>query len=109
MGKPPKVREHYLGVVPDEDFGNICISALRYALGRRTYITSLTSDYLIEQARQHHFSSRVLTVMLQDLRRYFDDRETWEIKDDDCDYDSWCALHKELEGESFRVYKEHNI
>lgn len=109
MGKPPKVREYYFGVVPDEAFGDICISALRYALGRRTYITSLTSDYLIEQAKQHHFSSRVITVMLKDLRRYLDARETGDTKDDDCDYDSWCALHKELEGESFRIHRERNI
>ena len=36
----------------DNDFGNIMIMALRYALGRRTYVTSEVSDF-IKQNKMH--------------------------------------------------------
>ena len=85
-----------------EDFGNMMISAIRYGLWRRTYITAMTSDYIIPLVRQGAFSMRVLVVMDRDLTQYEEDRayrlqdaekNKWEL-DDDCDYAAWSALHK---------------
>lgn len=85
-----------------EDFGNMMISAIRYGLWRRTYITAMTSDYIIPLVRQGVFSMRVLVVMDRDLTQYEEDRayrlqdaekSKWAL-DDDCDYAAWSALHK---------------
>lgn len=75
-----------------EDLGSMLVSALRYALGRRTYITSLTAEYIVPLVP--YLSYRVLNVMNTDLNRYEDDRQNNLIEDDDCDYHSWNILHK---------------
>ena len=85
-----------------EDFGNMMISAIRYGLWRRTYITGMTSGYIIPLIKQGAFSKRVLIVMDRDLTQYEEDRayrlqdaekNKWAL-DDDCDYEAWSALHK---------------
>lgn len=85
-----------------EDFGNMMIGAIRYGLWRRTYITAMTSGYIIPLVRQGAFSARVLIVMDRDLTQYEKDRayrlqdadeNEWAL-DDDCDYAAWSALHK---------------
>lgn len=86
----------------DECFGDMMISAIRYGLWRRTYITGVTADYIIPLVKQGAFSKRVLGVMDKDLSQYEKDRayrlqdtekNKW-LLDDDCDYESWSALHK---------------
>lgn len=88
----------------DEDFGDMMISAIRYGLWRRTYITKVTADYIIPLVKQGVFSKRVLGVMDEDLSRYEKDRayrlqdtekNKW-LLDDDCDYESWSLLHKTI-------------
>lgn len=88
----------------DEDFGDMMISAIRYGLWRRTYITKVTADYIIPLVKQGVFSKRVLSVMDKDLSQYEKDRayrlqdtekNKW-LLDDDCDYGSWSALHKAI-------------
>jgi len=76
----------------DDDFGQMCISALRYALGRRTYIVGVTVDYLIARLNENCFSERVLGVMRQDLSRYFEDRKNGLVEDDDFDLEEWQKL-----------------
>lgn len=73
---------------------DIVISALRYALGRRTYITQETSEFIMNNPNL--IDERVCIVMLRDLGRYFEDRKLWEYKDDECDYHSWLALQNRL-------------
>lgn len=86
----------------DEDFGNMMVSAIRYGLWRRTYITKVTADYITPLIKQGAFSRRVLGVMDKDLSQYEKDRayrlqdtekNKW-LLDDDCDYEAWSALHK---------------
>ena len=76
----------------DDDFGDMCISALRYALGRRTYIVRMTSDYLIARLNENCFSERILGIMRRDLSRYFEDRKNGLVGDDVFDLEDWEKL-----------------
>lgn len=67
------------------------ISALRYALGRKTYITGETAEFIMENPNL--IDDRVKSVMLRDLDEYFQRRDTWEYPDDECDYQTWVALY----------------
>lgn len=79
---------------------DIIICALRYALGRRTYITSTVSDFIKEYCYNKNFTSiideRVCIVMLRDINRYMEDRKNGLIKDDECDYKTWIDLQNWL-------------
>lgn len=77
------------------DLKDIVCCSLRYALGRRTYITSLVADYIMEH--KELIDNRVKTIMLKDLDDYFENRNDY-YKDDECDYQSWLKLKKWLEG-----------
>ena len=98
----------------DEDFGDMMISAIRYGLWRRTYITGVTADYIIPLVKQGAFSKRVLSVMNRDLSQYEKDRayrlqdtekNKW-LLDDDCDYESWSLLHKAIKEQIKEVKNE---
>lgn len=98
----------------NEDFGDMMISAIRYGLWRRTYITGVTADYIIPLVKQGAFSKRVLGVMDKDLSQYEKDRayrlqdtekNKW-LLDDDCDYESWSLLHKAIKEQIKEVKNE---
>lgn len=76
------------------DLKDMIISALRYALGRRTYITGLTADFIMRYPEL--IDERVKGVMLSDLEEYFRKREFCDI-DDECDYNTWKGLYNWLE------------
>ncbi len=73
-----------------EDFGNVMIMALRYALGRKTYVTLEVPEFIMKN--KDLISQRVCTVMLRDISQYLEDRNNKMITDDKCDYDSWVKL-----------------
>ena len=73
---------------------DIIISALRYALGRRTYITAETSEFIIEN--KAIIDSRMKQVMLSDFQQYFERRNKGFISDDKCDYEVWVNLYNWL-------------
>lgn len=73
---------------------DMIISALRYASGRRTYITAETSEFIIEN--KAIIDSRMKQVMLSDLQQYFERRNTGFISDDKCDYEVWVNLYNWL-------------
>jgi len=52
--------------ISQEDFGTLCICAIRYCQGRQTYMPSLVQSIV----RQHfdEFSDRDLAVMIDDCR-----------------------------------------
>lgn len=77
------------------DLKDIVCCSLRYALGRRTYITSLISDYIMEHSEL--VDSRVKQVLLRDLEWYFHLWETGKQIDDKCDYETWYHFKKWLE------------
>lgn len=76
------------------DLQDMIISALRYSLGRRTYITDTTSEFIKKYPKL--VDERVCIVMLRDINWYLKDRANGLIKDDNCDYNSWINLQNWL-------------
>ena len=76
------------------DLKDMIMCALRYSLGRRTYITSLTADFI--RRYPELIDDRVKAVMLRDLEEYFRKREFCDI-DDECDFNTWKSLYNWLE------------
>ena len=84
-------------IIKDEDvrdFKDMIMCALRYALGRRTYITDETAEFIRKYPEL--IDERVQAVMLKDLDEYFQKREFYK-SDDECDYNTWKDLYKWLE------------
>ena len=79
----------------DRNLKDLVISAVRYALGRKTYITGLTSDFIINNPSL--IDERVKKVMIKDLEEYFAYRSCY-YNDDECDYQSWLRLYEFLGG-----------
>ena len=57
-----------------EDFGNVMILALRYALGRRTYVTLEIPEFIMKNNKL--ISERVCIVMIRDINQYLKDRKS---------------------------------
>lgn len=72
------------------DFQDVMCCALRYALGRKTYITSVIPDFI--KSYEEVIDNRVKEIMLRDLNQYFVFRESGYQTDDECDYNSWKDL-----------------
>lgn len=62
------------------DYEHILISALRYALGRKSYIVDTTIDYIASQLPK--LSDDCIEIMLKDIDKaefaFYFDRQTWE-------------------------------
>lgn len=62
------------------DYEHILVSAVRYALGRRSYIVEKTIDYVASQLPK--LSDSCIEVMLEDIDKadfeFRFDRKTWE-------------------------------
>lgn len=74
----------------DYDLKDIVISVLRYAIGRKTYITSTISEYIMEHPEL--IDIRVRDVMLRDLEEIDN-----YYKKDDIDYKVFDKLKQWLE------------
>lgn len=85
----------------DDDLGDIMIMALRYALGRRTYVTSKVCDFIKQNIK--HANNRVRDVMIRDIEEYKNKREQGDVNDDSCDEHNFTDLLVSLEkvGENF--------
>ena len=72
------------------DYEHIVISAVRYALGRMTYIVELTVNYILQEIENDKLSDGRLNVILRDIK---------ETKDlgMECDKDKWLKLQKRIE------------
>lgn len=81
-------------VLLDYVLRDMIISALRYALGRRTYITAETSEFIVEN--KDIIDGRMKQVMLSDLEQYLERRNKGFITDDKCDYEVWENLYNWL-------------
>ena len=81
----------------DYELQDMIISALRYAIGRRTYITEETCSFI--KKHPEIVNNRVKTVMLRDLEniKYF-------YKESDTDYPFFKSLESWLE--NFEVEDE---
>ena len=49
----------------NENFSTICLCALRYALGRQTYMPGLVQDYI--KAHIKEIDSNAISVMIRDI------------------------------------------
>ena len=75
------------------DYGNIVCSAVRYALGRHTYIVPLTADYVLQHWQYIDECSK--HNVLSDIDRFL---TTTPIKDEWGDFDRarWQCLYDKL-------------
>lgn len=74
----------------EEDFGTLCICALRYCHGRRTYMPSLVQSIV-----RNHFDSlseKDLNVILED-EEFQNQMKLWG---DDCDKRDWERFYADL-------------
>lgn len=72
------------------DYEHILISALRYALGRRTYIVEQTVDYIIKELPKLSFQCK--RIMIHDIEHPLCGYG------DPCDKEDWMRLLAELKG-----------
>ena len=72
------------------DYEHIVISAVRYALGRMTYIVELTVNYVLGEIEDDKLSDRCLDVIAEDIR---------SVKNlgMDCDKKLWLKLLDRIE------------
>lgn len=52
--------------ISQEDFGILCICALRYCHGRRTYMPSLVQDIVSKHLKE--FSDKTIKIMVDDCQ-----------------------------------------
>ena len=73
------------------DYEHMMISALRYAIGRRTYIVEITVNYILSELPK--LSDPCKHVMIDDIENAYS-------LGDECDRQDWMRLLKELKGEA---------
>ena len=74
------------------DYEHMIISAVRYALGRMTYIVKLTVDYALKDIENNKLSKKCLVVMKQDIE---DEKDLGM----ECDKKDWQRLLDRIEKE----------
>lgn len=69
-----------LAPISDSDFRLILLSAMRYAMGRKTYMPSVVADYI----KRHlpHLDDKFLTLAADDIQRYLEDYAEHEANSD---------------------------
>ncbi len=81
------------------------IMALRYALGRRTYVTEEVPNFI--KANSMYITERICIVMLKDVGNYISDRRNGIIRDDSWDHQSWLNFQNFLfnlaKGRNFNI------
>lgn len=84
--------KQHSSIPADDDFGTICICAVRYALGRRTYIPSIVCRFVKNHVQ--HMTDKDLFVIKRDITEH-------DVSDygDDCDCDDWMRLLASVEHE----------
>lgn len=80
-----------------DDFGTICVCAVRYALGRMTYMPSLVQDYI--RPLLPYIELRALDVIARDIREFGGLDHRKEAYGWDCDYEGWMRFLAECNAE----------
>ena len=96
-------------IIKDEDIWDLkdmIMCALRYALGRKTYITSETAEFI--KRYPELIDERVKGVMLRDLEEYFQKMESFKF-DDECDFNTWKNLYSWLERVDTNENKDNRV
>lgn len=68
----------------------IYLCAVRYGLGRRTYITGVISDFMIN--KYYDLTPKCISIMIRDI----EDAQKEDRLGDDCDKKEWLKLLKYL-------------
>lgn len=77
--------------ISQEDFGTLCVCALRYCHGRRTYMPTLVQE--IVQSHFKDLSEKDLKVIADD-ERFQTEYNLWG---DGCDLTAWMKFYRALE------------
>ncbi len=78
----------------EEDFGTVCICAVRYCIGRQTYMPGLVMDFI--RPLLPKLDSKTLFAMEQDIAKADD------FGNADIDAPMWAAFLTEIENERKR-------
>ena len=76
-----------LSVKFDDDFFTIIICAIRYALGRRTYMPSLVCGFAKQYIKQ--IPTKDLYVIIRDIKEHGSRSYGAEAYGDECDFKTW--------------------
>lgn len=82
--------------INQEDFGILCICALRYNHGRRTYMPSLVQEIVGEHLKD--LSDKTIKVMIDDCQFQRD----MNMYGDDCDKLDWLNWERKVKAEMQR-------
>lgn len=94
MGKPSGIMSIN---VDEQDFGTVCVCALRYAMGRETYMPALVRDFIRPLLPQ--MPDKALAVMIMDC----EDQERKNIwGSETIDKPGWLRWKQELLAEKER-------
>lgn len=72
------------------DYEHIVTSAVRYALGRMTYIVELTVNYVLKQIEEDKLSDQCLAIISNDIKN----ARNYGME---CDKEQWIKLFKRIE------------
>lgn len=72
------------------DYEHIVISAVRYALGRMTYIVELTANYVLKDIEDNKLSENCLIIIIKDIKSTKDYGM-------ECDKEQWLKLLNKIE------------
>lgn len=80
----------------DDNFNAILIGAVRYSLGRRTYMPDLVTRWIMSQCKE--LPAETARTMLRDIeeQREMGRRSGWESLGDPCDVRTWEAFENWL-------------
>lgn len=79
--------------ISQDDFGTLCICALRYCHGRRTYMPGLVQEIVGEHL--HELSNKDIKVMVDDCQFQRD----MELYGDECDKVDWLKWEQKVQAE----------
>lgn len=75
------------------DYEHIVISAVRYAIGRMTYIVSLTVDYVLREIKENKLSDKCLFIIKADIE-YEEKKGNLGME---CDKKEWKKLLEKID------------
>ena len=92
-----------MSTVIDEDFGTICVCAVRYCFGRQTYMPSLVQDFVCRNFK--YLNENELQVMVDDIN--FAERIN-QLGDERIDKPDWLKFRERINSELKKRKAEKN-
>ena len=90
------------------DYATLCVCAVRYCLGRRTYMPELVCNII--RKNWDKISDTDLGIILRDIRDYSGINDPLDnssrVYGDSCDYSTWVKMAADLKSEISRRAKE---